>query len=120
MRDFLWILVLSVASGCAQERKYAQVNDVSVPYPPNTGYRVRAVDDAPALRASGTIATVVPKVLVEPGTHKFQVESQDKSDRATIVATVLANKEYRIAKAEDGTLSLVEYDKQGKLPNNPP
>jgi hypothetical protein len=107
MRSLAVMAILSAVIGCSAAPRTAVINDVAVRTA--FGYRIVAVDDAPESRAAGRIATVVPKVLVEPGTHRFTATHlYSTNPPQTCVATVESGKEYRIAAAPDGTLSLVE------------
>jgi hypothetical protein len=108
MRSLAVMGILSAVVGCATAPRPAWINDVSVPAALSSGYRIVAVDDAPESRAAGKVVTIVPVVLVEPGTHRFSVTSSGSDEQKSFVATVESGKEYRIAAAPDGTLSLVE------------
>ena len=96
-------------AGCSGRGDQARVNDIAVPYPPNEGYRVVGVDGGPVTRASSGMVTVVPLVLVDPGTHIFAIESQDHKTRFNLTATIEARKEYRIATGADGKPVLLDY-----------
>ena len=109
MWRILLISLLIFGGGCMGPH-CAQINDVTVPRGLDSGYLVVAVDDGAAKRTSKHVSTTAPNVLVEPGTHKFTVESKDKSVRKDFTATIDQGKQYRIG-LDGGEPKLVEDGK---------
>ena len=96
------VLVCISLIGCAAQQQSARINDVSVPAPLNAGYRLIAVDDATPKRAGGTVATMVPYALVDPGFHKFRLSGPQ--GEIEITATLEAGAVYRVAKKDDAII----------------
>lgn|SRR5262245_23314956 len=107
-RFILLLVCLMAVVGCRTTARKARIDDVAVPYPQNSGYRIVGVDGAPESRAAGKVATYVPVVLVDPGAHTFLVAAEGEYEPKAIIGTVEAGKEYRISKKDDGTPVLVE------------
>jgi len=111
MRAFLLLMCLMSVAGCRATARQARINDLAVPHPLNSGYQIVSVDGAPESRAAGKVATVIPMVLVNPGSHTFSVTLPRQTTPKTVTAYVEADKEYRIATKYDGTPILVEHTK---------
>jgi hypothetical protein len=106
MRNLILLSLVTVLGGCSPLPRYARIDDIGNPVSLTAGYQVVAVDDAAAVRAKNKDKTAAPLVIVPAGTHKFAVNSPDAPPKS-FTATVEADKEYRIAVQDDGTLALV-------------
>ena len=104
----IMLILMALITGCASNNKFARINDVSVPIGLDTGYRVIAVDGNAENRVSSDIVSVVPYVLLKPGTHKLTLQTRDKKNQTTVICTVAADKSYRIADSGKGVITLVE------------
>ena len=95
-------------------RRHAIVDDVTSDPPFVAGYCVIAVDGKPVKRCRDPFLTVIPLVDLEPGTHKLTLQLADeKGNQSTVSADFESGKRYRI-KSEDGELSIVESEVDGR------
>src|ERR1700736_5561424 len=97
--DYALATCLICLTSC-RDHSAATVNDVSVPTSQSAGYRVVTVDGAPPKRASSSIITVVPYVLLDPGHHSLTVrsDSPDQTNTAeqTLEIDVLRGQRYNL------------------------
>lgn len=115
MRSYLAVfLVVALLGGCASgtlfsKRSHATINDVSVPGPIDSGYKVVAVDGKPVERLESSVHTVIPFATVESGEHTLSLEPSVGNGLTPTVVTASfeAGKRYRIHR-EAGAVSVVE------------
>jgi hypothetical protein len=98
-----WMIGLTVAiiCGCTSTKHiadgpHAVINDVAVPG--GAPYKIVAVDGNPVERCQHWIHTVVPYVVVAPGTHTLSLDVYPGKDLqpATVVGSFEAGKRYRL------------------------
>ncbi len=98
-----WVIcvIVMVLCGCAfappvVDRSRAAIDDVSVPG--GVKYEIVAVDGKPVERWRHPVHTVIPYVIVEPGTHTLSLQPRPGEDRmpATVVGSFEAGKRYRL------------------------
>jgi hypothetical protein len=77
-------------------------------YPGGGGYKIVSIDGTPPERASSAIATMVPYVLLKPGTHAFKAVTLHGDGQFAFSATVNADRKYRVVHAADGNITLAD------------
>jgi hypothetical protein len=95
----MFIGILLSISGCATGRRaqHALINDCS-----GGGYRVVAVDRHTPQRASKVYTTMLPVVVVSPGTHQVTVVHDRDQQEFELTAKFAGDLEYRIVKSDTG------------------
>ena len=97
------MLTLSACLGCALGGNNTKTSAFIDDGLTSNGFRIAAVDGSPPARSTHPVMTMVPYIIVEPGTHEFTVEGETRSFRAKVEQ----GKRYRTA-VQDGLPTLSE------------
>jgi hypothetical protein len=78
------MLSLSACLGCAlggnSAKTIAFIDDGLT----SNGFKIATVDGGSPMRSTHAVMTMVPYIIVEPGTHEFTVEGDSRSFRAKV------------------------------------